>query len=463
MPSCNKAQEYVKEVCQQIRWKKAHAVVEEELFAHIEDQQEALMAEGRTAEDAERLAVREMGDPLDTGSKFDLLYRPRVEWNVLLFVGLLVVMGVALRVTLLTALGEEFHLVQDLWGLPVGLVLMILGYWLDYTTILSGGMKTVFIGMVLIAIFSFVLYQGPKINGSYPYPVYLTLFWPLVFCTFVYELRGKGTNALLYSYIFMFLSVCVFLSTHVIGLLLMLGTACIVLLYALWKDWFGCSRWWVCTFFCLPLALVAFILKEPYRVQRIYAMLDPFSDPLRTGYVSCKVLTVLQQAKWIGASSADLANGRLPDASINYLLTTALHQFGWLAVLIILVVYALLITACYLACRKVKSLLGKMVVVAITTVWLMQLLFYGLTNFTALQSGTYPLLFVQGNLSMICNLFLLGVFLSVYKTGAIYRETVVSKTKVWPKQNVSLAHALGRYLLSIGEQEHDITGTSKKQ
>lgn len=433
MPSSNKAKEYVKKVCEQIRWKKAHAVVEQELLAHIEDQQEALMAEGRTAEEAEQLAVQEMGDPLDTGSKFDRLYRPRVEWNVVLFVGLLLVIGIVLRVTLLAALGEEFHLVQDLWGLPVGLALMILGYWLDYATILSGGMKTVFVGMVIIACFSFVLH-GPMINGAYPLLIYVALFWPLVFCAFVTGLRGKGAVALLYSSVFIFLSAYFFRSTYVIIILLMFGTAGVILVYALWKKWFGCSRWWGCTFLCLPLLLFFFIVQQPYRIKRIYAMLDPFSDPLGAGYISCKVLTVLQQASWIGASPADLVVGALPDPTTDYLLTAALNQFGWLAVLAIFLVYTLLLTGCYLACHNVKNLQGKMVAVTITTVWLVQVLFYGLTNFIGLLSFNYPLLFVQGNFSMICNLFLLGIFLSVYKTGAVYQETSLPETKSCPKQ-----------------------------
>lgn len=33
----NKTQAYLEQVCEQIRWKKAHEMVQEELLAHIED------------------------------------------------------------------------------------------------------------------------------------------------------------------------------------------------------------------------------------------------------------------------------------------------------------------------------------------------------------------------------------------------------------------------------------------
>ena len=37
---------YIREVCGQIRWKKARALAAEELEAHLEDQRDALLAEG---------------------------------------------------------------------------------------------------------------------------------------------------------------------------------------------------------------------------------------------------------------------------------------------------------------------------------------------------------------------------------------------------------------------------------
>lgn len=458
MPQSKQAKEYVQQVCEQIRWKKAHTVVKEELLAHIEDQQEAYEAAGATAEEAEILAVEEMGSPLETGSRFDRLYRPRVEWNVLLLVGLLLAMGVVLRVTLLGALGEEFHFAQDLWGLLVGLAMMALGYWLDYTRVLSGGIKTAVFGMVFIAISSFIIQSGIEVNGAYGSLLYLALLWPLIFCAFVYGLRGQGSSAFLYSFMFMFFSFYFFVSGQMVGILLILGTSFVILFFALWKNWLGCSRWWVCIFLCFPLALTAFILDKPYRVQRMYGFLNPYSDPLGTGYMPIKIISAVQEAHWIGPGSADLGFGMLTD----YLLTTALNHFGWIAILLILLVYVLLLAACYYTCRKVKSMMGKMVAITIITEWSIQLFFYVCSNFTVLQLGNYPLLFVQGNLSMICNLFLLGVLLSVYKTGAVYKDSLTKRIVKLPKRYTSLAHKAGEYLLSLDNEETAENNANKR-
>ena len=51
---------------EQIRNKRAKELVAHEITSHIEDQEEAYRAQGLTAYDAERRAVLDMGDPVET-------------------------------------------------------------------------------------------------------------------------------------------------------------------------------------------------------------------------------------------------------------------------------------------------------------------------------------------------------------------------------------------------------------
>ena len=57
--------EYLKTLLEQIRCKKARPYVKKELQDHIEDQIEANMQAGMDREQAEREAVRDMGDPVE--------------------------------------------------------------------------------------------------------------------------------------------------------------------------------------------------------------------------------------------------------------------------------------------------------------------------------------------------------------------------------------------------------------
>lgn len=76
-------QEYLKSLTEQIRTKRARTMVAEEVEAHIEDQKQDFMAHGLGEEEAESMAVVEMGDPVEAGVKLDRVHRPKMEWTVL--------------------------------------------------------------------------------------------------------------------------------------------------------------------------------------------------------------------------------------------------------------------------------------------------------------------------------------------------------------------------------------------
>ena len=57
-------EEYLNNLLDQIRCRKAHAAIREELESHISDQIEDNMKAGMTREEAEKAAVCDMGDPV---------------------------------------------------------------------------------------------------------------------------------------------------------------------------------------------------------------------------------------------------------------------------------------------------------------------------------------------------------------------------------------------------------------
>lgn len=57
--------EYLKIVLEQIRCKKARPYIRQELQDHIEDQIEANVSAGLNRTDAEKEAVKDMGDPVE--------------------------------------------------------------------------------------------------------------------------------------------------------------------------------------------------------------------------------------------------------------------------------------------------------------------------------------------------------------------------------------------------------------
>ena len=90
-------EEYIKKLLEQVRFEKAHKAISDEIRAHIEDQAEAHISEGMDKETAEKRAVEDMGDPVETGIALDKVHRPQVAWSVVVATLVVAVLGIVLN------------------------------------------------------------------------------------------------------------------------------------------------------------------------------------------------------------------------------------------------------------------------------------------------------------------------------------------------------------------------------
>ena len=438
------SQNYIAQVCEQVRWKKAHDVVSEELLAHIEDQAEAYREEGYTEDEAEYLAVEQMGDPVLAGSQFDKVYKPRMEWNVLCLAGTIILFGTVLRLMLQVASGMPVDWGSELLKILVGLPFLVLGYCLDYTALLSGKMLAIFswIVVVLTAKFSNIL----RIDLAYGFNiVYYTIpLWIVLFVVTINYMRQKEAIGFLLAFAEIMLVLLSFVFVYGIpmsGVMVWLGTCFIIMMYALKVNWFGCKKRLGLTFLLYPIILAGFVIGHPHRIDRIKSMFSPGSDAFGYSFIPGQIYDILQNASLIGPGNLDLMYvvEHLYNAKIvhsNYILTASLSHWGWISILLIVGSYIGLFSFCILASRKVKSKMGKLLMVSITSCWIMQFVSYLLINLTTFQMSAYPLLFVQSGWMSMINLFLLGILLSVYKTGAVQKDSqpVVKMRKMKMKE-----------------------------
>lgn len=87
-------EEYIRILLEQIRCKKAHPAIEQELRAHIEDQTEANLLSGMPKDAAVASAVRDMGDPVETGTALDRIHRPQTDWRMLFVMALVSLLNI---------------------------------------------------------------------------------------------------------------------------------------------------------------------------------------------------------------------------------------------------------------------------------------------------------------------------------------------------------------------------------
>ena len=97
MQPFEKIQEYSKSVCDQIRWKKAHSVISEEIENHLVDQRDAYIADGLDEINATNNAIVQMGDPITIGTQLDRTHRPKPQWGMILLTAAILFIGLFIR------------------------------------------------------------------------------------------------------------------------------------------------------------------------------------------------------------------------------------------------------------------------------------------------------------------------------------------------------------------------------
>ena len=68
--------QFARTAAEQLRWKKARPLVEDELLTHLCDQRDALMAGGMDEAAAAAESLRLTGDPYEIGTALDRVHRP---------------------------------------------------------------------------------------------------------------------------------------------------------------------------------------------------------------------------------------------------------------------------------------------------------------------------------------------------------------------------------------------------
>jgi cell division protein FtsW len=181
----------------------------------------------------------------------------------------------------------------------------------------------------------------------------------------------------------------------------------------------------------LPVALAGILVAAPYRLQRLTAFLDPWSDPLGKGYQLSHSLIAFGRGEWfgVGLGSSVQKLFYLPEAHTDFVFAVLAEEFGFVGVVVVLAVIAVLVGRA-LAIARAASRAGlafQSYVAASIGIWL------GLQAFVnvGVNMGLLPTkgltlpLFSYGGTSMLVTLAWLGVLLRVHhETQAIGRPAV---------------------------------------
>ena len=419
----DRIERYLTVAGEQIRWKRAKPAILEELRTHLLDQRDAYLTEGMSEEEAQAEAVIQMGDAVAVGQGLDSVHRPKPQWGLLFLAVAVAVAGVIFRLVL-TAGGEWPTASVGVWetvlALVLGIGVLFVGYFLDYTFLGYHGKRIYLAALVLGA--AMVVLETIGFYGM----SYLAGFYPLVYAGWLYAWRGRGWRGFLCSIFGMvpLLAVrCVSGDSGLMfDLLALLVTGVLLLMLLSWKDWYGIGRkagigilsagilfvgGWGC---------VRVLSSDYFRSSLLYGF-HPELDPMGYGYTGVNIHQALDSARWMGEGAWTGAHPyelMVPGGQEDFLLTTMIHKLGWGPFLALILAFFLLIICLLVKCLRQKNTLAKLTVLAIVMPLVFRILVALGMNFgVVILFAHFPLF--SGNMALVMDMYLIGMVLSVFR------------------------------------------------
>ena len=108
----------------------------------------------------------------------------------------------------------------------------------------------------------------------------------------------------------------------------------------------------------LPAAFTALIVTSPYRMQRVTAFLDPWSDPFGKGYQLSHSLIAFGRGEWFGAGLGASVEKLfyLPEAHTDFLLAVIGEELGFAGVAIVVALFAWMVWRAFMIGRQASRL-----------------------------------------------------------------------------------------------------------
>ena len=433
MPERKTIAAYLEAVQGQIRWKRARPLLVRELERHLEDQRDDFLKEGKAPDEAERLAVEDMGDPVTVGTELDRIHRPRPQWGLLVLTIVLAAVGVFLRVLFRRPyFRQDLVLMRALASLGLGTAAMLGMYFLDVSRLVRHA------GAVYIA----ALFT-PALLYVIPYSYYAfvtSALYPLVYALWLYSFRRKGWRGLTLAVLggVPLTAVCC-LVPNSSALLLLLFCGLTLTLYAAGQDWFHVGRWkGMAAVLAAALCFPAFLISQGYLNSfflRLLIALRPELDREGRGFMGWMLNTFWKDvpplrsisggaAMSVNTGARNFGSGlemRPVDFSHDFRPASMAVAWGWVPLALPLAALAVLLVWLLVKGLRQSYLPGRLVVLAVAMTLGFQILFsMALNAGFVLFSASLPL--VVGNFQTVVDMALIGLALSVFRGDSIARE-----------------------------------------
>jgi len=283
---------------------------------------------------------------------------PDLDWPLLGAAVALAVFGLVMVASASLHLGDRFghpfhYVIRHGLALGIGVMLGLFVFQIRLQDWQESGTRLYFVGLALLVIV-LVPGVGHEANGAVrwirvgPFNVQTSEFMKLFLVIYLAGYLVRRQEDVTHS-VAAFLRPMVLLV--VASALIMLqpdfGTTFVLLCTAFGMMFLGGAALWQfgALLAVASVALAGLVISSPYRLQRVVAFLNPWSDPLGSGYQLSQALIALGRGEWVGVG---LGNGiqkqfYLPEAHTDFIMAVVGEEFGLLGIIAVVALFAVIV------------------------------------------------------------------------------------------------------------------------
>lgn len=429
MQNYKQVNDYITDICDQIRSKRAHYVVAREINDHIEDQKNAFVLDGQDEETAINNVIKEMGDPVVVGEQLDKIHRPKPEKSIIATVIILVILQIISTAFLKHI---NFELNEYIISLAIGIAVMTLVYFIDYSRIV----KYSTLIYIFLSLFNILTDKVGFRVFSVSLDYYFSLIMIVVFSGVLVNFRNKGYKGYIACILLLLLGIFTMIKIGSISCLLIFFIGAVILfLTACLKNIFKTNKKVTVTLFVGAVILIGILILfkfltmmegGSYVFDRFMSILSPYSDPNGYGYIKVFIRELLAKSSFIGEAlmperySTYSLSDMPPNIPTDYQLAYFIARFGYIVGIVVILIIAFLILRMFISTFKQKNQQGMFISLGCSIVILIQAAFYIMANLGYEIVGTISLpLLSYGKAGFIVNMLIIGIMLCTYRNDTL--------------------------------------------
>lgn len=430
--------EFTDKIIEHIKCKKVHKYIEAEIEDHIEMLKAEFIEEGLNEKEAYDKAVLQMGDAKEIGISLNKTHKLHIEWPIIILACLLLIFGTFLiplsASTNLALFDESYYkiqFIQRIIQLIVGISVFLAAYFADYHLLKKYSFILYLAGIGLLL---FVLFYGLKPNEDQVfirldyyelYPIAVSLIC-LGYSDMAYKFINHKNNLIKYILCIIVTSIplLLLLIRSVFNFLILFITLISIITICIYQnDRFKSKPKVLALFYgiivdCIALYILNKIIGNEYVKARILSFITNSGNNFFTD--------LLFNSKFIGASVNENLMLAAPDPSFilgtansNFVLASTIYNIGSLSGIVLIFIAGFILLRMFKDYLGIKDNYGKMITISIFILFLLRFSFHIFMNLGFVPTTSAYLPFVSNGLPLIGDMFILGVFLNVYRTKDI--------------------------------------------